>query len=218
MHGTEHGLETTVQKTHEWLHDIMDAIGADDAHLAYGALRAVLHALRDRLTVDEAVQLGGAASDARPRFVLRRVVAERKAGQDAQGGIPRRHPASVSGTGSAASRSAGAGRPEGGLPPHERRRGRGRQSDPASGPQGSVARRRQFAHPFWERSAESHVARKAIEMRRQGFTGAAMLPMSELDYTGVTEKSRAPRSDSSFAASVTAVADEGLNNRSRKCP
>jgi uncharacterized protein (DUF2267 family) len=52
------GLETTVHKTHEWLSDIMCVIGADDAHLAYGALRAVLHALRDRLTVDEAVQLG----------------------------------------------------------------------------------------------------------------------------------------------------------------
>jgi uncharacterized protein (DUF2267 family) len=59
MGGSElDGLETTVQKTHAWLRDIMNAIGADDAHLAYGALRAVLHALRDRLTVDEAVQLG----------------------------------------------------------------------------------------------------------------------------------------------------------------
>ena len=52
------GLETTIQKTHEWLNEIMIAIGANDAHLAYGALRAVLHALRDRLPVDEAVQLG----------------------------------------------------------------------------------------------------------------------------------------------------------------
>jgi fructose 1,6-bisphosphate aldolase/phosphatase len=25
-------------------------------------------------------------------------------------------------------------------------------------------------------------------MRRQGFFGAAMLPMSELEYTGITEK------------------------------
>jgi uncharacterized protein (DUF2267 family) len=59
MHVSElNGLETTIQKTHEWLKDIMNAIGADDAHLAYGALRSVLHALRDRLTVDEAVQLG----------------------------------------------------------------------------------------------------------------------------------------------------------------
>jgi uncharacterized protein (DUF2267 family) len=52
------GLETTVQKTHQWLNEIMDALGAHDEHFAYGALRAVLHGLRDRLTVDEAVQLG----------------------------------------------------------------------------------------------------------------------------------------------------------------
>lgn len=59
MHAADlNGLETTIQKTHEWLNDVMRAMGANDAHLAYGALRAVLHALRDRLTVDEAVQLG----------------------------------------------------------------------------------------------------------------------------------------------------------------
>lgn len=32
------------------------------------------------------------------------------------------------------------------------------------------------------------VARKAIDLRRQGFFGAAMLPMSELEYTGITER------------------------------
>ena len=32
------------------------------------------------------------------------------------------------------------------------------------------------------------VADKAIAMRRQGFFGAAMLPMSELEYTGIMEK------------------------------
>jgi fructose 1,6-bisphosphatase len=32
------------------------------------------------------------------------------------------------------------------------------------------------------------VSRKAIEMRRQGFFGAAMLPMQELEYTGIMEK------------------------------
>jgi len=59
MHSAElEGFERTIHKTHEWLNDIKGAVGADDAHLAYGALRAVLHALRDRLTVDEAVQLG----------------------------------------------------------------------------------------------------------------------------------------------------------------
>ncbi len=44
-----------------------------------------------------------------------------------------------------------------------------------------------FAHPFWDR-VRSHVADKAIEIRRQGFSGAAMLPMNELEYTGIAEK------------------------------
>jgi fructose 1,6-bisphosphate aldolase/phosphatase len=44
-----------------------------------------------------------------------------------------------------------------------------------------------FAHPFWDAVRES-VSKKAIEMRRQGFFGAAMLPMSELEYTGIMEK------------------------------
>lgn len=44
-----------------------------------------------------------------------------------------------------------------------------------------------FAHPFWE-TVRDNVSNKAMEMRRQGFFGAAMLPMSELEYTGITEK------------------------------
>jgi fructose 1,6-bisphosphate aldolase/phosphatase len=44
-----------------------------------------------------------------------------------------------------------------------------------------------FAHPFWD-SVRDHVAGKALEIRRQGFVGAAMLPMAELEYTGITEK------------------------------
>ena len=44
-----------------------------------------------------------------------------------------------------------------------------------------------FAHPFWD-TVRDTVANKAIDMRRQGFFGAAMLPMSELEYTGITEK------------------------------
>jgi fructose 1,6-bisphosphate aldolase/phosphatase len=44
-----------------------------------------------------------------------------------------------------------------------------------------------FSHPFWTTLRE-RVADKALEMRRQGFFGAAMLPMSELEYTGITEK------------------------------
>ncbi|HEV2276338.1 MAG TPA: fructose-1,6-bisphosphate aldolase/phosphatase [Acidobacteriaceae bacterium] len=44
-----------------------------------------------------------------------------------------------------------------------------------------------FAHPFWD-TVRGHVANKAMEIRRQGFIGAAMLPMSELEYTGISEK------------------------------
>jgi fructose 1,6-bisphosphate aldolase/phosphatase len=46
-----------------------------------------------------------------------------------------------------------------------------------------------FAHPFWDH-VRDQVAAKAIEMRRQGFFGAAMLPMTELEYTGIMEKLR----------------------------
>ena len=44
-----------------------------------------------------------------------------------------------------------------------------------------------FAHPFWD-TVRERVSDKAIEMRRQGFFGAAMLPMAELEYTGIMEK------------------------------
>jgi len=44
-----------------------------------------------------------------------------------------------------------------------------------------------FDHPFWDR-VRDHVSDKAMDMRRQGFFGAAMLPMNELEYTGIVEK------------------------------
>jgi fructose 1,6-bisphosphate aldolase/phosphatase len=44
-----------------------------------------------------------------------------------------------------------------------------------------------FAHPFWD-AVRQRTAEKAADMRRQGFSGAAMLPWSELEYTGVSEK------------------------------
>ena len=44
-----------------------------------------------------------------------------------------------------------------------------------------------FLQPFWN-TVRDHVANKAVEMRRQGFVGTAMLPMSELEYTGIAEK------------------------------
>jgi fructose 1,6-bisphosphate aldolase/phosphatase len=41
-----------------------------------------------------------------------------------------------------------------------------------------------FDQPFWD-YVRRKVSKKAEEIRRQGFYGAAMLPMSELEYTGV---------------------------------
>jgi fructose 1,6-bisphosphate aldolase/phosphatase len=43
-----------------------------------------------------------------------------------------------------------------------------------------------FAHPFWDH-VRAEAAAKAIGIRRQGFFGPAMLPMSELEYTGITD-------------------------------
>lgn len=48
----------TIQKTDEWLHAVQSALEWDDPRGAYLALRATLHALRDRLPVNEAVDLG----------------------------------------------------------------------------------------------------------------------------------------------------------------
>jgi fructose 1,6-bisphosphate aldolase/phosphatase len=44
-----------------------------------------------------------------------------------------------------------------------------------------------FDHPFWD-YVRFQVAEKAVAIRRQGFSGAAMLPFSELEYGGVVEK------------------------------
>jgi uncharacterized protein (DUF2267 family) len=51
-------FDRTVQKTNSWLHDLMQVLQWADKHKAYLALRATLHALRDRLTVEETAQLG----------------------------------------------------------------------------------------------------------------------------------------------------------------
>ena len=51
-------LDSTLQKTHEWLRDVRAELGLDDDQAAYVALRATLHALRDCLNTDETAQLG----------------------------------------------------------------------------------------------------------------------------------------------------------------
>lgn len=48
----------TVQQTMEWLDELRVLLGVGDERSAYAALRGVLHQLRDRLTVEEATDLG----------------------------------------------------------------------------------------------------------------------------------------------------------------
>src|SRR5271166_430754 len=51
-------LDHTVQQTNVWLKRLGEELHIDDRHVAYSALRAVLHVLRDRLTAEQAVHLG----------------------------------------------------------------------------------------------------------------------------------------------------------------
>ncbi|WP_349257240.1 DUF2267 domain-containing protein [Vitreimonas sp.] len=50
-------FDKTLQTTHIWLNEIMDALGPDRQH-AWKVLSVVLHKLRDRLPVDVAAHLG----------------------------------------------------------------------------------------------------------------------------------------------------------------
>lgn len=51
-------FDSTVQQTNLWLKGIMDRLESDDRHLAYQALRATLHVIRDRITPENAVHFG----------------------------------------------------------------------------------------------------------------------------------------------------------------
>jgi fructose 1,6-bisphosphate aldolase/phosphatase len=44
-----------------------------------------------------------------------------------------------------------------------------------------------FDHPYWD-YVRNKISQKATDIRRQGFSGAAMLPYSELEYGGIVEK------------------------------
>jgi uncharacterized protein (DUF2267 family) len=50
-------IERSAEAAHVWFRDAAVELGTEDLHYAARALRAVLHALRDRLTVEEAAQL-----------------------------------------------------------------------------------------------------------------------------------------------------------------
>jgi uncharacterized protein (DUF2267 family) len=50
-------FDHATQKAEVWIGDMMREMGTHDSRHAYHALSAALHALRDRLSVDEAAQL-----------------------------------------------------------------------------------------------------------------------------------------------------------------
>jgi uncharacterized protein (DUF2267 family) len=50
-------FDRTVQKTNAWIKDVMRTLGWEDREKAYKALKATLHALRDRLTIEETAEL-----------------------------------------------------------------------------------------------------------------------------------------------------------------
>ena len=52
-----------------------------------------------------------------------------------------------------------------------------------------------FDHPYWE-WVRNKVSQKATEIRQQGFSGASMLPYSELEYGGIVDKMK--RLDKAF--------------------
>lgn len=51
-------FDQTLQKSNVWINDLAQELGWDDKHQTFQGLRIVLHVLRDRLTVEEASQLG----------------------------------------------------------------------------------------------------------------------------------------------------------------
>ncbi len=51
-------FDTTLQETNLWLKDLMVRLSTDDRRHAYRALRATLHAVRDRVGPENAVHLG----------------------------------------------------------------------------------------------------------------------------------------------------------------
>jgi len=50
-------FDSAVADAHQWLNEISDALDYNDKHFALQALRGVLHALRDRLTIDQSAHL-----------------------------------------------------------------------------------------------------------------------------------------------------------------
>lgn len=58
---SDNGLQAfdrTLEKTHQFINDVSEAINIDDKHVTFIGIKAVLHALRDRIPLEEAAQLG----------------------------------------------------------------------------------------------------------------------------------------------------------------
>lgn len=53
-----HELDSSLHEANTWLKDVMHHLGTDDAHTGHTAMRASLHALRDRIGLDNAAHLG----------------------------------------------------------------------------------------------------------------------------------------------------------------
>lgn len=51
-------FDRTIQKSNNWINEIMSELEWDDKQKTYLAFKAVLHALRDRLTIEEVAHLG----------------------------------------------------------------------------------------------------------------------------------------------------------------
>ena len=51
-------FDKTLQETNHWLKITTGELGTDDRKMAFGTLRGALHAIRDRIGVDNAAHLG----------------------------------------------------------------------------------------------------------------------------------------------------------------
>lgn len=51
-------FDRTIEKTHQFINDVAEQINVKDKHTVFIGIKAVLHSLRDRIPLEEAVQLG----------------------------------------------------------------------------------------------------------------------------------------------------------------
>ena len=55
---TDHLFDKTVHATNAWLNDVVQELGGGSRERAYLVLRTVLHALRDRLPIEQVAAFG----------------------------------------------------------------------------------------------------------------------------------------------------------------